>query len=461
MKKFFPIFIFLLIITGLSAQTQNNQSALNGVIDAKLTVDQVRNPRSNAMYNPYVVDMCNAFTSSEIERMTAILKQVEMASTTQIIVVALPGIEGDNEDDFAYSLFNEWGIGQKGKDNGLLVLYVKDIRAIKFETGYGLEGYLPDAYLSDVMYNTMFPLLKEGKTGEAFINALQQISEKLNSEEFIHEMLVQEVPIRYKAVNVLCYWMIISILVTLLFVFSIYKNTNVKEDDKDKKFIAKGNDKSTSMVEKVGGELSALATTTDSKSKNKIAGNPIETDIYLAKKIQFFKFLGFMFPTLFLLGIYLKNLKKELRLAPQTCPQCGGKMHLIKPEEAKQYFTKRDEVENKLHSVDFNYWECDSCHNHKKMAYPIPGSKYTQCPNCGAYACSIISNRIALAPTTTHSGTKELVHRCDCCQHTYTTTQVLPKLASGGGSSFGGGSFSGGSSFGGGRSGGGGVSGRF
>ena len=186
MKKFFPIFIFLLIITGLSAQTQNNQSALNGVIEAKLTVDQVRNPRSNAMYNPYVVDMCNAFTSSEIERMTAILKQVEMASTTQIIVVALPGIEGDNEDDFAYSLFNEWGIGQKGKDNGLLVLYVKDIRAIKFETGYGLEGYLPDAYLSDVMYNTMFPLLKEGKTGEAFINALQQISEKLNSEEFIH-----------------------------------------------------------------------------------------------------------------------------------------------------------------------------------------------------------------------------------------------------------------------------------
>ena len=160
--------------------------------------------------------------------------------------------------------------------------------------------------------------------------------------------------------------------------------------------------------------------------------------------------------------MHLKRLRKELRLTAQVCPQCGGKMHLLQPELARQYYTKADETENRLHSVDNNYWECDTCKHRKKISYPKVGGKYTQCPQCGAYASSIISSSILTLATKTRTGTKKLVHRCECCNHEYTTTQILPKISSGGsgtgrGSSFGGG----GSSFGGGRSGGGGVSGRF
>lgn len=495
MKKLIPIFFSLLIIAGIQAQTQNNQSALSGVLPqvqktigidnsnnadntdkstaasdnksssseissdyssenadniageeaydenisdeaeegVKLTVDQVVNPRSNAMYNPYVVDMCHAFSPSELDRITDILENIEITSTCQVIVVALPGIEGDNEDDFAYELFNKWGIGVKGKDNGLLVLYVKDIRAIRFETGFGLEGILPDAYLSEVMHDIMFPLLKEGRVGDAFINALDKIGAELTSEEAMQEFLAQKQPVRYTAVNVVCYWLIISVIVTLLIAFSVFKKTSVTEN----------------------------STSNDVKSGKGKARSPEDVDLYLAKNVQSFKFLGFLFPTLFLFGLYLKKLRQNLRLQPQVCPQCGGKMHLLQPTEARQYFTKGDAIESRLHSAELNYWQCDNCKYIKRMSYQVLGSKYTKCPSCGAYAVSVVSNRILSAATTTHSGTKELTHRCQCCNHEYTTTQVLPKIASGGNTS-GGGSFgSGGASFGGGRSGGGGVSGRF
>lgn len=502
MNKLIPIFFSLLIFVGIHAQNQNNQSALSGVLpqvqktvginntgnadntdkstaasvnksatsdystenaedivgeedyertvsedindDAddvdfadegvKLTIDQVVNPRSNAMYNPYVVDMCHAFSPSELDSITSILENIEIMSTCQVIVVALPGIEGDNEDDFAYELFNKWGIGVKGKDNGLLVLYVKDIRAIRFETGFGLEGILPDAYLSEVMHDIMFPLLKEGRVGDAFIKALDKIGSELTSEEAIEEFMIQPQPVRYTVVNGICYWLIISVIVTLIIAFSVFKKTSVTEN----------------------------STSNDAKSGKGKAGSPEDVDLYLAKKAQAFKFIGILLPTLFVLGWYLKNLRKNLRLQPQTCPQCGGKMHLLQPSEARQYYSKGDEIESKLHSADLNYWQCDDCKHIKKMTYQVLGSKYTQCPSCGTYAVSVVSNRILTAATTTHSGTKELIHRCQCCNHEYATTQILPKLVSGGNVSGGGGSFgSGGASFGGGRSGGGGVSGRF
>lgn len=519
MKKVIPILFTILIISGLTAQNENNQNALNGVLTPiqqavgmnntntaekakatsseqratstytktedyidetyeeetyadetyedeffddevagiKLKVDEVINPRSNVKYNPYVVDMCHAFTQSEINRMTSILEDIEVRTTCQVIVVAVPGIEGDDEDSFAHALFNKWGIGFKGKDNGLLLLYVKDIRAIRFETGYGLEGLLPDAYLSKVMHDVMFPLLKEGRIGDGVINGLAEVAAKLTTEEAIAEMMTTHQSDTHTVVSGICYWLMISVIVTLLFAFSIYKNTT-----KDKKG-EKKNDKTGENGKDKGTEAIVAANTGIIPNKEKKeTEESVKVDYYLEKQMHTYKLIWILFPTILLLRMYLKRLRKELRLTAQVCPQCGGKMHLLQPELARQYYTKADETENRLHSVDNNYWECDTCKHRKKISYPKVGGKYTQCPQCGAYASSIISSSILTLATTTRTGTKKLVHRCECCNHEYTTTQILPKISSGGSGTGGGSSFGGGgSSFGGGSSGGGGVSGRF
>lgn len=89
-------------------------------------------------------------------------------TTDEVAVVILPTIGSHAADarytpkTFATELFNLWGIGQKDKDNGLLILMVMDERRVEFETGYGMEGILPDALCKRIQVEYMVPKFKQG-----------------------------------------------------------------------------------------------------------------------------------------------------------------------------------------------------------------------------------------------------------------------------------------------------------
>ena len=110
----------------------------------KFTVAQVYNPKVDGQ-NYFVSDAAHVFSSSARNDLNDICCRLEQSTGVEVAIVVVPSIEGDDEYAFAYELFNHWRIGKEGKNNGLLWLYVVDIRAMKFETGYGLEGLLPDA----------------------------------------------------------------------------------------------------------------------------------------------------------------------------------------------------------------------------------------------------------------------------------------------------------------------------
>ena len=93
----------------------------------------------------YVSNPDGILSESAVATMDQILYQLEQNTGIQTLVVAVTGIEGDDCFDFAYRLGKEMGVGQKGRDNGLVILLSTDERCIQFATGYGLEGVLPDA----------------------------------------------------------------------------------------------------------------------------------------------------------------------------------------------------------------------------------------------------------------------------------------------------------------------------
>ncbi|MCU0363800.1 MAG: TPM domain-containing protein [Bacteroidales bacterium] len=72
------------------------------------------------------------------------LKAHEDRTTNQVVVLTLSTIGGESIEDYANRVFNEWKLGQRGKDNGVLILVVPDDRQMRIEVGYGLEGVLPD-----------------------------------------------------------------------------------------------------------------------------------------------------------------------------------------------------------------------------------------------------------------------------------------------------------------------------
>lgn len=100
-------------------------------------------------------------TRAEINRMLTLL---EDSTGIQSMVVMLPSIGNEDIFDFAHNLFRHWGIGHKESNNGLLILYVADQRKIRFTTGYGLEGILPDAICKRIQSRHMIPYFRKGNT---------------------------------------------------------------------------------------------------------------------------------------------------------------------------------------------------------------------------------------------------------------------------------------------------------
>ena len=100
-------------------------------------------------------------TQAEINRMLTLL---EDSTGIQSMVVMLPSIGHEDIFDFAHNLFRHWGIGNKENNNGMLIVYVADQRKIRFTTGYGLEGILPDAMCKRIQSRYMIPHFREGNT---------------------------------------------------------------------------------------------------------------------------------------------------------------------------------------------------------------------------------------------------------------------------------------------------------
>ena len=79
------------------------------------------------------------------------LADYEKQTTNQIAVLMIPSLEGDNLEDYSIRLADKWKIGQKGKDNGVILLIAKNDRKLRIEVGCGLEGALPDGLAGSII----------------------------------------------------------------------------------------------------------------------------------------------------------------------------------------------------------------------------------------------------------------------------------------------------------------------
>ena len=114
----------------------------------------------------YVTDPDNILTPEARNHMDQMLYQLDQKTGIQTVVAVVQSIGETECFDFCHQLLNSWGVGQRGKDNGLVILLVTDQRCIQFYTGYGLEGFLPDAICKRIQTRDMIPYLKDGRWSE-------------------------------------------------------------------------------------------------------------------------------------------------------------------------------------------------------------------------------------------------------------------------------------------------------
>uniref|UniRef100_UPI001CC0CC0D TPM domain-containing protein n=1 Tax=Pseudomonas sp. A-RE-19 TaxID=2832401 RepID=UPI001CC0CC0D len=109
-----------------------------------------------------VVDNARMIEPAVREQLTQQLNAHEKATGEQLVVVTLPNLQGTDIADFGYQLGRYWGIGQKDKNNGALLIVAREERKLRIEVGYGLEDRLTDAQSSVIINQVITPAFKAG-----------------------------------------------------------------------------------------------------------------------------------------------------------------------------------------------------------------------------------------------------------------------------------------------------------
>ena len=397
------------------------------------TLSTVPNPKDTDA-NGYVSNPNGILDPDNAGIINAICAEIEAQDSFQVAFVVLESIGSEEPKDFVGQLFNQWGIGHVGRDDGLLVLFVLDQRRIEFETGYGTESVLTDYQCVQIQQDYMLNYFRDGDYSQGLLEGAKAIQATLRGQvvdrfevqslmerEIIEQQAEEEARSHriYTFVKALIVWHSIGLILFLIALLI----ARLKNDPYDKYNI-----------------------------------------------IRFFGvwIWAILFPVTHIFVVLLaKSLKQRYRDMIRFSSKTDEIMRKLTDEDEDKYLTSGQITEELVKSVDYDVWVTDKSDDVLILAYRPLFTKYTTCPKCHFKTYFKVYDRQISAPSYSSSGTGERKYECANCKHVDRSTYVIPRLQrsnrtsgstswGGGGWSSGGGGFSGGGSFGGGRSGGGG-----
>jgi uncharacterized protein len=398
---------------------------------AQWTVESVPNPKTKD--NTFVSNPDNILTAGQIAELNAMIQAVEDSATAQIAVVMLQSIGTEVPKEFATELFNLWGVGAKGKDNGLLILFVMDQKRIEFETGYSIEQILTDGNCYQIQQDYMIPQFKEGNYGQGILDGVKVIVDVFMGNR---SMLIAE-----------------SVNTTYSPDEATTEYNYYETPDAEINWVK-------TMAYYLGGALIALA----------FYGfffiiTFFQRDYFIRyKTLRIFKlYIWFLlFPIPFIpLYYFTKKRLESWRNTPRISPKTGKLMRKLSEEADNKYLDSGQIAEEAAKSVDYDVWISDEPDDILILSYKRWFSSYSSCPKCKYKTYYKEYDRVINSPTYSSSGTGERKHTCTNCRHSKTVRYTIPRktkssTSSSSYGSYGGSSSYGGGSFGGGRSGGGG-----
>lgn len=135
------------------------------------------------MPRDFVVDLANVIPS-ELERALNIyLLELEQKTTAQMIILTINSLEGESLEEFSvFVAHDKWQLGQKEKDNGVLLLASIQDRDARIEVGYGLEGFLTDAYTKRIIEQRLMPYFNQGDYSKGIVSAAEVLISEIASD---------------------------------------------------------------------------------------------------------------------------------------------------------------------------------------------------------------------------------------------------------------------------------------
>jgi uncharacterized protein len=380
-----------------------------------------------------VHDFANILSASQEQRLEDLSREVDAATTAELAVVTVASLEGMTVDDYANSLFREWGIGKRDVNNGVLLIVAADEKRMKIEVGYGLEPLLTDGLAGEIADRAIVPRFKEGDMAGGVVAGAEKLAEILKASPDEARGVKGSAPSTVSSrggVNPRT-WHFVAIAAGLIF-FILGEILSRSKRYPSWLFGA--------------GALGCAAT---------VLGDVFQTIQLPLHERSLGWLTGAGAVTL---GAIIANARRYKRYGPHACPKCGTRLELLDEKKDDAHLTVAQKLEEELGSVDYDVWVCPACLEKDVAEYTALFSGYSKCPKC-SHRTYHEETTVLKHATEWSTGQRRIDGRCASCKYSgvryETIARVVRSSSSGGGSSSGSG---GGGSFGGGSSGGGGAS---
>ncbi|RMG98070.1 MAG: TPM domain-containing protein, partial [Candidatus Dadabacteria bacterium] len=129
-----------------------------------------------------VSDFAGLLKPQERARIEAKLAEIEERTSNQFAVAIFPSLEGEDLEDFSIRLAEAWKIGQKGRDNGVILLVFLEERKVRIEVGYGLEGAIPDVLAGRIIREVLAPRFRQGDYAGGILAAVDALDRASRGE---------------------------------------------------------------------------------------------------------------------------------------------------------------------------------------------------------------------------------------------------------------------------------------
>ena len=167
MKRFFILLLLVFFYTSAEARPYS--------------VEEIPNVQLSNRYK-FTSNPDGILSQAAVARIDSICYDLRHRGIAQTAVVAVAEIDSDDVFEFAYELFSKWGVGSKS-NSGIGILLVEEAREIRFVTGYGVEGVLPDAICKRIQTQYMLPYFRSGDYSSGMVAGVEAIRSVLNGSE--------------------------------------------------------------------------------------------------------------------------------------------------------------------------------------------------------------------------------------------------------------------------------------
>ncbi|MBB6240549.1 uncharacterized protein HDC90_005234 [Pedobacter sp. AK013] len=420
-------------------------------------VKDIPDPKNNG--GGYVSDPDGILGSSTVSDLNNTIAQFEHKTNVQVAVVIVNDFDHNKEDfDFAYELFNTWGIGSKNSNNGLLLFISKERRKYRFITGTGAEGVLPDVKLKHIAEQQLIPAFRENDFATGITNTINAIGDvilKPENKSELNQLFTQP-----EKNNNLENFLLPTGIIILLFwgVFKIV-NRQAKNATKEK------SQSDNNQYEKIGKGCAIAMIITFAigfiffffggmELVEKIRPKDIPIILYVVLALalfgrylfhistlrrihnddkNFFTSVGsfhkknfwlIIFSPLILINIIIylfKKVKNISRFKPVLNSK-GQEMVRVDRDtniEGEPFLTKGQRKEEIIKAYDYDIWESADHKEHTIKAWPAEEyNSYTECPKC-AFRTYKLNKRVTVKQATySHEGQAKLVNECSFCKKT-------------------------------------------